>query len=633
MAGPNDTLAKRLKSVVEKYPQNLAQLSKNESGEFTPTTYQELYDTVKRLSTRLNEMGVERGSHIGIISDNRREWIVADFAVLCLGAVDVPRGSDSTEDEIEYILAHADCKITFAENEKQVNKIISRKKSLPLLKTIISLDTPEKTGKIDGIEVMAFETLVREGEESVKKNPDFFEQEIEKGTPEEVVTLLYTSGTTGEPKGVILTNRNYVFQLERVYEHIEIKAGQIFMSVLPTWHSFERLVEYVVINIGATLAYSKLVGSILMPDMANVRPHWMAAVPRLWEGIRAAVYRNATGEGGIKKALFLFFVSVGELHAKLKTMVRGLIPQFKKRSRILDFLLGIIPLICLTPLKLLGGVLVFGKVKKKLGGRFISAISGGGALPPYVDMFFQAIGITLLEGYGLTESAPVISVRKLRAPVPGTVGPILRDIEARVIGEDMAEVSIGEKGVLHIKSEQIMLGYYKRPEATAEVLKDGWLNTGDIVMMTHNRDLRIIGRAKETIVLMGGENVEPTPIEEKLKQAEGIEQVMIVGQDKKYLAALIVPSQDFLEEFAKEKNLGDIDKQSLLENAEIQDYFRNEIQSLVGAKTGFKAFERISKFKLIADELRAGEEMTHTLKIKRNVVTEKYKREIEAMFA
>ncbi|HOV39433.1 MAG TPA: AMP-binding protein, partial [Spirochaetales bacterium] len=399
------------------------------------------------------------------------------------------------------------------------------------------------------------------------------------------------------------------------------------------WHSYERAVEYFILDRAAAIAYSKPMGKILFEDIEKVRPHWMASVPRIWEGVRSTVYRTVNAEPGIKKTLFHFFVGVGELHGLLSDMVMDRMPQFIKRSRILDFTLAVIPWILITPFKVLGDILVFKNIKEKLGGRFIAGVSGGGALPPYIDRFFRAAGILLLEGYGITEAGPILSVRMQKHPVMGTIGPLLPGVEYRVVGEDGAILPPNHKGVLYIKSPQVMLGYYKKPEITAQVLQDGWLNTGDLAIFTHRGECKIVGRAKETIVLLGGENIEPTPIEEILEQSEYIDQVMVVGQDQKFLGALIVPNMEKLETFAKERGISYLAKEELLDNPEVQDQIHDEIQQLVNPKNGFKMFERIYRFKLLPEHFQEGRELTHTLKIRRNVVNELYKKEIESLFA
>jgi long-chain acyl-CoA synthetase len=558
----------------------------------------------------------------------------ADLGILGIGAIDVPRGSDSTDEEIKFILAHADCSVAIAENVKQADKILKHKKSLPSLERIILFDDSGqvKSKQADMVTISSFSDLRQAGEEFLAENEGFFDREVDAGSTDDIATLIYTSGTTGDPKGVMLSHRSFIFQLDRVYEHIYIKAGDVLLSVLPVWHSFERAVEYVILNCGAALAYSKPVGSVMLPDMEKVKPQWLASVPRIWEGIKAAIYRNMKKQGGVKLFMFTLFVGIGEMHAALTNMFTERLPDFHRRSKILDKAISILPLMVLTPFKLLGHLLVFRKLQAKLGGRFIAGISGGGALPPHVDRFFQAAGILLLEGYGLTETGPILAVRKQNHPVTSTVGPLLRDIEHRVVSPEGALLPAGEKGTLHVKSPQIMDGYYKRPDLTEAVLKEGWLDTGDVAVFTHSGDFKILGRTKETIVLLGGENIEPVPIEDKLNSSDLIQQSMVVGQDKKFLAALIVPDMEKLEEFAVQEGISYIQQEELLSNPEIQEHIHNEIQRLVNTKNGFKHFECIYRFTLLPKPFEVGTELTHTMKIRRDRVGQLYHREIEQLF-
>lgn len=631
---PLDTVPKRIRDIAKKHPEIPALLSKDDGGEFQPTPFRELMKQCSAFACALNSMGIQRGNHVGIISDNRREWIIADLAMLGMGAVDVPRGSDSTADEIAYILSHAECSSTFAENRAQAEKILEKASELPNLKRIIlfdgsSLPEAEVSGKV---EITTFEAVMKEGEEMLPTMESFWDEEIDKGSLDDLATLIYTSGTTGEPKGVMLPHRSFIFQLNRIYDYLDVVPGHILLSVLPVWHSFERAVEYIMLARGASIAYSKPIGAVMLPDMQKVRPHWLASVPRIWEGVRGAIYRNVYKEGGIKKALFSFFVGVGELHGAMFNLVTGRNPDFTGRYRWMDIALGILPLIFLSPFKALGSLLVFGKIKAKLGGRFIAGISGGGALPPYVDRFFQAAGILLLEGYGLTETGPVLAVRKQKHPVYGTVGPILPDVEYRVVDREGVVLPRGKKGVLYVKSAQVMDGYYKRPEATEAVLTEGWLNTGDITIFSRQGDFKILGRAKETIVLLGGENIEPVPIEERLNASTAISQVMVVGQDKKFLAALIVPEMERLKEVAQEKGISWVQQEELLSNPEIQEFIHNEIQAQVNPRNGFKHFECIYRFTLLPKPFEVGRELTHTMKIRRSVVNKMYRHEIESLF-
>lgn len=629
-----DTVPKRFRYSVQHHADTAALMVKDGKGIFQSIIYRDMYRTISALGTGLHKIGVKRGDHVAIISDNRMEWIITDIALLGIGAIDVPRGSDSTTDEIAYIIEHSESTVVFAENETQVKKIIAKKNVVKNISKLIVYSGREKLTKreLEACEILSFDEILKISESEFEAHPDFFDKEVDKGSIEDIATLIYTSGTTGTPKGVMLHHGSYIFQLDRVYDYVEVKEGHIFLSVLPVWHSFERAVEYIILNAGATLAYSKPVGAIMLPDMAQIKPQWMASVPRIWEGVRASIYRTVNKEGGAKKILFLFFTAIGAVWIHLFNMFSGRLPNFKLRLRWFDITVSVIPLILLTPFKLLGDALVFSKIKAKLGGKFIAAISGGGALPAHVDRFFQAAGILLLEGYGLTETGPVLAVRNQKHPVGNTVGPLFPDIEYKIIDRKGELKGPGEKGTLYIKSEQVMKGYFKQPEATKEVLKDGWLNTGDICIMTHNREVKIIGRSKETIVLMGGENIEPVPIEDKLNASDAILQNIVLGQDKKFLGALIVPDMEIVKEVADREGIPYIQQEELLDDPEIQEYIHNEIQAQVNIKTGFKPFECIFRFKILPKPFEVGKELTQTLKIRRNVVYKMYEKEIKELF-
>ncbi len=637
-----DTVPKWMQEFVENNPELMVQLAKDAAGEFQPTTWQQLYEEVKAFAAGLLSLGVKREDHIGFISDNMKQWLWADLAILSIGAADVPRGSDSTAPEIQYILDHAECSMCLVENLAQLEKVLSIKKSLKKLKTLIVLDPDfikvdkvavDKMARDNGVKIYKFIEVQELGREHLKGKPGCIEAEIAKGGPEDLATLIYTSGTTGEPKGVMLTHGNYMHQIPTPLERIDIEKGDIFLSVLPVWHSYERAIEYVAIFAGCTLAYSKLVAQIMVEDMGKVKPQIFPSVPRIWEAVKRGIIRNIESGSSVKKALAYFFLSVGTAHSKLKVRFRGLRPRFKKSSRFLDALISFLPLLLLSPLNVLGQVLVFKKIKHRLGGRFKFGVSGAGALPPHVDAFFAAAGILLLEGYGLTETSPIVSVRESSHPVPGTIGPPLPEIEVKVLDEKGKELAPGEKGVLYIRGPNVMKGYYKKPELTVQTIsKDGWLNTGDLAMLTHDGEIKIMGRAKETVVLLGGENVEPGPIEDTITESDYVDQVMVVGQDQRFLAALVVPSFDMLSEFAKENGIPLEQPQDLLDNENIYKLIMTEIDCRVEPKRGFKLFERINRVRLLSKPFETGKEMTHTLKLKRDVIYEEYDREIKELF-
>ncbi len=629
------TIPLMIRNKAENYGEYTAQLSKDSDGVFQPTDYKTLYNEMKNFACGLHSEGVRRGDHVGLIADNRKEWLISDLGLLTLGAADVPRGCDSTPEEIGYILGFSECEIVIAENQAQAGKILSVKKSIPTLKKMIVMESgfSEDELKSSGIKIKSFDEIMEEGIKFNQENPDFAEEEINKGDGDDLSTIIFTSGTTGEPKGVMLSHRNFLHQVENVPKLIEVGPGDIWLCVLPVWHSFERIMQYVALGAASALAYSKPIGKIMLADFAMVRPTWMASVPRIWESIKAGVYRNIKKESAVKRGLFHFFVGVGGAHSYFSYRIRGFLPEFKKRSRVLDVLISFFPYILLAPFRGLGNALVFKKIKTKLGGRFVAGISGGGALPAAVDRFFAASGILLLEGYGLTETAPVLGVRKQRHPVPGTVGPVFPGTEIKIVDEEYNELPPGTKGRVLARGPQVMKGYYKKPEETDKIMRpDGFLDTGDLGMLTRNNELKIVGRVKDTIVLLGGENVEPTPIEEKLKESEHVEQAILLGQDQKFLAALIVPNNESVETWAKENGISYIDFDQLLQTPEVQDFFSSIIHESVSSKNGFKSFERVYRFTLINADFQVGKELSGKQEVKRHVIADQYEKEIRELF-
>lgn len=630
----HETIPQLLQRVAAEHPEVAAQMSRVDGGVFVPRGYRDLYGEVSAFAAGLRTLGVTRGAKVGLVSENRAEWFVSDLAILSLGAADVPRGNDSTAAELEFILGLPRCAVVIVENRTQLEKVASIAGSLPDLKHLILIEGEIDDSPITGVTGHTYDRVRTAGVAELERDPEQIEREIKLGSGDDLATIIFTSGTTGEPKGVMLTHTNFIYQVGCIPERIDIAPGDIWLCVLPVWHSFERIVQYIALGSATTLAYSKPIGTIMLADMAEIKPKWMASVPRIWEAVRAGIYRNIRATGGAKERLFTFFVSVGGTHKYLSDMVRGLVPDFRKRNRVLDTLVAIVPLLLITPLKALGNALVFGKIKARLGGRFVAGISGGGALPPAVDAFFGAAGVLLLEGYGLTETAPVLAVRHQAKPVPGTVGTMLVGTDCEIRDEGGRRLPAGTMGMIYVRGPQVMSGYYERPEATSRVLDgDGWLNTGDLGMLTHRGELKITGRAKDTIVLLGGENIEPLPIEQRLQESEFIARAVVVGQDKKYLAALICPNTEAIEHYADENHVPYMVEDELLESEAIAELITSEVSGLVNTHTGFKGFELIYRTKLIADDFEVGKELSAKQEIKRHVIAERFSAEIAALFA
>lgn len=636
-----------LKQRVQDSAQFIFQYSKNKDGKFVPTTYEQFYENMIALSLALKSLGVKRGANVALISDNRKEWLLTDFALLSLGASDVPRGCDSMGTEIRFIISFSDCEFGFFETAHQLKKVLEKIQECPKLKTVILFNRPTdaeaKEIQHKQLKIFVFEDLLNKGYEIYLKDKQKLkaeiENEIELTSPDDTATIIFTSGTTGVPKGVMLSHKNYIEQLSVIHNFLPSKPGDTWLTVLPVWHSFERIIQYVVPTLRSNIAYSKPVGQIMLSDMAQIKPGWMCGVPRLWESLSNGVNKAMQKTGGIALKLFNFFISVGKIYALQKDKVRGWVCQTEKRNRLLDFAAGIIPFVFLWPLHKLGDLLVFKKIRAKLGGKLKIAISGGGALQKDVDDFYRAIGVKLLEGYGLTEAGPVISVRYHKEPRPGCVGAIFPTVELKVVREengtiiDSTPLKPGERGMILVRSGQIMKGYYRRPDLTEKIIdSDGFLNTGDIGLLTYDGEIKITGRAKDTIVLLGGENIEPAVIESQLLTSDFIESSIVLGQDQKYLGCLIVPSKDSIIDFAKENKIEFESYRSLLDSDEIKTLFTKEINSLVNVAHGFRSCEKINRFALLADSFQVGTELSAKQEMMRYKIVKKYEKEVASLF-
>ncbi len=632
-----NTVPKLLRNSVLKWPNVVAQYEKDAKGFFLPTSFSSLLQSVYDVSAGLLSLGVKRGELVGLIADNRKEWLESSFGIMAMGAGDVPRGCDATPQDLSYILATTECKLVIAENETQVIKILMLKKEAPSLKQIISFDTVSDVtiaeAKKHKVKVSSFADLKKDGAAYRVKNPNKVEEELEAGTKEEIACIIFTSGTTGEPKGVMLTHSNFLSQFTDLPERIYLNPGEKALCVLPVWHSFERSCEYMILLQGAAICYSKPIGSIMLPDLQTLNPQLMPAVPRIFEAVFEGVDRSMRKTGGIVLALYKFFVTVGNLHSKMDRKLFNKEARFKKNNAFLDWLTMGLPWLLLCPLKALGNVIIFKKVRAKLGTGFRGAVSGGGALPPAVDNFFWTVGINLVEGYGLTETSPVVSVRPLRKPIFGTIGKPLDGVEVKIVGEDGKELPPGQKGVVYIRGGIVMKGYYKRPDLTKAVIdKDGWFNSGDLGLKTIDGEVSIRGRIKDTIVLRGGENIEPVPIEQKMKLSQYISQVVVLGQDEKHLGALIIPEESELKAYAKDNNIEYKDYAELMDNKDIHTLFENEILSLINSKNGFRLFERIFRFVLLAKPFEVGKELSAKQDVMRHKLSDYYAKEMKYIF-
>ena len=597
-------------------------------------TYTQLYQYIKQFAGGLQALGIKAGEHISLISDNFPRWFVADQGMMMAGAVNAVRSSQAEREELLYILAHSGSTVLVVENLQTLKKLRAGIDDLPIkLVILLSDEAPPE----ESLKVLNFPELMKMGSqhklEPVQQNRDT------------LATLIYTSGTTGKPKGVMLTHGNLMHQVANLGILVQPQPGDMVLSILPTWHVLERSAEYFLLSQGCTQIYTNL--RSIKGDLKKYQPQYIVAVPRLLESIYEGVQKQFREQPENKQRLVNNLLGISEKYIKAGRISQGLDLNNLNPS-LWEKMTATIQASALVPLHILADKLVYQKVKQATGGKIKQMICGGGALAKHIDTFFQIVGVDVLVGYGLTETSPVTHARRYWQNLRGSSGKPIPGTEAKIVNpETRQELPPGEKGLVLLRGPQIMSGYYQNPEATAKAIDgEGWFNSGDLGWVTPQNDLTLTGRAKDTIVLTNGENIEPQPIEDACLRSPYIDQIMLVGQDCKSLGALIVPNLDALAQWTASQNLqlcldlGDAnltqtDAQKInLENKIIQDLFRQELNREVKNRPGYRADDRIGPFKLILEPFSIENgTMSQTLKIKRHVVMDRDRHIIDKMFA
>ena len=633
------TLPQMIYKKSQDFPELNIQFSKNTEGTFLPVTYKDFVNSMLDFSAGLLAIGEKEYSNIGLICDNRKEWLVCSMGIMATKSRDIPRGSEATIKDLSYILSFAECKTVITENKILFNRILECKNELPLLQNIIIInpsDTDLSNPKATGLNIFSYDEILSKGNNFRQNNPNKIEEIMLSGTEDDSATIIFTSGTTGTPKGVELTHKNFLCQVEDISKRLPLKQGNKALCMLPVWHVYERELEYFLLYVGVALCYSKPAISMLLADMKKVSPQFMATVPRIWDGIYNAIYKNIKSTKKGAGIFFSIFTWAATSLKSLRNIIYNRCKYFRKRTIFYHIFSKFlyIPVIFLYPLRWLGDMFYFQRVRNMLGGKFQIGMSGGGSLPLKLDKFFNSIGIKLVEGYGLTETAPICCIRNAKRPILGTIGKIMPYCQAKVVHRNGIECKPGEKGVLYIKGPNVMKGYYKQPELTAEVISEGdWFNTGDLVIKTYNGEIIVKGRQKDTIVLRSGENVEPLPIEDKLSESIYISQAVVVGQDENCLGALIIPDLDNICQYAKQQNINFSDKKQLLKDEEIKKLIYKEMERLINTKNGFKPFEKVGKFVFLDKPFEVGVELSPKQGIIRYKINELYKAKISLMYA
>lgn len=586
------TLIAMIEDSIQKHANKPALAYKQKGDTYQDISYSDFGDSIQQLSNGLRSLGVEKGDRIAIISENRPEWAISDFSILKIGAINVPMFSTLTAAQVGYILNDSGAKIICVSTVKQLEKVVTIRDNVETLETIILYDSTEDELP-DG--VVSYVDVCENGKDVETENDNNI-------TEDDIATIIYTSGTTGNPKGVMLTHANFLFNFNACKSLVDVGETDVLLSFLPLSHVFERLGgHYVPLFSGAKIAYAESTFTVAQ-NMQEVSPTVMLSVPRLYETMHDRVLRAVEAGSSLKQKIFHWGVAVG-------SKVSSSIQQGRNPSLMLSIKQGI------------ADKLVFAKLKAATGGSLRFFISGGAALPQSIAEFFHAAGILILEGYGLTETSPVISLNYPEKWKFGTVGEPVPGIE----------VQIAEDGEILTRGPHVMKGYFNNDEATAEVIdSDGWFYTGDIGIIDEDGFIKITDRKKNIIVLSNGKNVAPQPIESQLIQSPFINQIMLVGNERKNVAALIVPNFDALNSWGKENEVDTSDMSAMLKTREVHQLIQKEIRERL---TDFADFEQVRRFAVLEREFSQEEdEMTPTLKLKRNVIIEKFSDEIEGMY-
>jgi long-chain acyl-CoA synthetase len=588
-----DTLSQLFLNSVRSYPKDGFLLVKKQ-GAYAPISTGAFGDAVKFLGLGLRALGLSKGDKLIILSENRPEWTITDFACLCNGGITVPIYTTLVPEQVKYIINDSDAKIVVYSNPDQWKKIDEIKAELPQVKHFITFESEAPPG------VMTYREILSQGEAVAKAQPDLFERLALSIKPEDEASIVYTSGTTGVPKGVILTHSNFISNVKTAASLLDFSDKDTVLSFCPLSHVMERMVTFAYIYRGCTIGYAESLETVAA-NLLEVRPHIMVGVPRVFEKIYSRVMDNILKSSSLKRKIFFWAVKIGKAYGTrtLNKQPIGGFLQFKRN---------------------LAHKLVFSKILERTGGRVRFFVSGAAPLSKDIAEFFYAMGMVILEGYGLTETSPVIAVNVLENPKFGTVGKPIPGIE----------VKIAPDGEILTRGPHVMKGYYKKETETQEVFEGDWLKTGDIGQLDEEGFLMITDRKKDLIVTAGGKNVAPQAIENVLKTNPYISNAVAIGDRRRFISALIVPNFEKLEEYAKFNNVAYASRAELVKNEQVVNFLKSEIDR---ATPNLASFERIKKIAVLDRdfEIEKGE-LTPTQKVKRNVVEKKYKDLLDMLY-
>jgi len=645
------TLPQSFASWVARYGREPA-LSRRVDGVFTAFSYDELDRRASVLALALSRaLDVRRGELVALISDNRPEWLVCSLAIHFLGAVDVPRASDTPPDILEAILRHAEPAVVILEDPAQLPCV---REALPGLRAAVVIDAPAGLGETavgaggapaagadapssagDGAcRVFSLAELMKLGEAAWPEAAGEVERRRAEVAPDDLATIIYTSGTTGAPKGVALTHANYQLNLRELPNLLHIEREPV-LTLLQPWHALERQMQLMYLSKGCCVHYSNVLH--LRGDLTTVRPVVMATVPELWVKLYKGVFLRIDGLKPARRRIVRWLVACSLAFSRARRTLEGREPEVRPHGpvrRAVEHAWARTQAVTLAPCHALADRLVFREVRAGLGGRLRFPCVGGGPLPDAVDEFFDAAGMPLLEGYGMTEAIVVIAMRDPHHRLLRTTGHVIRGMEHRLADEAGRPCRPGDVGRLQVRGPNIMRGYYKDPERTAEVLgADGWFDTRDLALVHADGSLRVIGRLDDTLVLTNGENVNAPYLENELCASQWIERAVVVGEGKPYLAALVVPSLTHLEGLARSLGLATDNLAALVTDERVLKHYRTLVNAISGDHRRFAPYERVHRVRLWLEEFRIGRELSQTLKLRRHEFLRLYSGEIDDLYS
>lgn len=591
-----ETLVDLFEHACAAHPKPNALMAKR-NGVYQPISSAEVREKVRQLAAGLAKLGVQKGDRVALISENRPEWAISDLAMLSIGAINVPMYTTLPAAQICDLLKDSEAKMVIASNTIQVQKVLSILSQVSSLRKIILIDDEPDLGD----KVLPLSQVLASGQQTLKEQPALFDSLRREVKAEDVASIIYTSGTTGVSKGVMLTHRNIVSNVLDCEEAIDARDSDSALSFLPLCHIFERTVDYLMLYKGATIGYAESFDAVPQ-NLQELRPTVVASVPRFFEKMYARMQEAIKASPPRKQGIMQWAISVGK-DRNQRSLNRQPIPlTLRLQHAVADRL-------------------VFAKLRQKLGGRIRFFISGGAPLDKELAEFFFSVGVLILEGYGLTETSPVISVNRLNAFKFGTVGKRLRRVE----------VKIAEDGEILTRGPSVMIGYYKREAETREALAGGWFHTGDIGQLDEEGFLSITDRKKDLIVTASGKNVAPQKLEGLLKTSPYFVNVVAIGNKRPFVSALVVPNRDKITEIAKQQGLSPEPYTDLLRSDRIKQVLVQRIQE---ATPDLASFERIKRIELLDKDfsIDAGE-LTPTMKVRRRFVENKYKDLIDQIYA